>query len=225
MKTFLISGVSALALAGTAFAAPFEDADADGDGVVSLSEVQAIDSATSEAEFTLYDVDLDGGLDEDEYATWRVATQGEDEAADDAGDDADTDSEEPMLDDADAGEPVVEEPMTDEPMAEDPLADDPLADDPLADSEPVDLEDVPQDPYEPSPEKSFNDEEDKGEYTGEAPASTSHSFESEAEKLAFADEHGDEHGDDEESDEESEDESDDDADTDDEDGDGNEPWK
>lgn len=99
MKTFLISGVSALALASMAFAAPFEEADTDGDGRISLSEVQALDSATTEAEFTLYDVDLDGGLDEDEYAAWRVATQGDAEA------DYSTD-------------PVMDDPMADDPMAE-----------------------------------------------------------------------------------------------------------
>lgn len=217
MKTFLISGVSALALAGTAFAAPFEEADTDDDGVISLSEVQAIDPATSEAEFTLYDVDLDGGLNQDEYATWRVATQGDDET--------DPYVDEPMLDDPDARDPVGGDTMIDDQDLEDPLADDPMTSDPLADSEPADLEDVPEEPYEPSPEKSFDDEEDKGEYTGEVPASTSHTFESEAEKLAFADDHGDDDESDDESGDESEDEYGDDADTDDEDGERNEPWK
>lgn len=99
MKTFLISGVSALALAGMALAVPFEEADTDGDGRVSLEEIQAIDPATTEAEFTLYDVDLDGGLDEDEYAAWRVATQG------------------------DAQPDPFADPMTDDPLADDPMAD------------------------------------------------------------------------------------------------------
>lgn len=104
MKTFLISGVSALALAGMALAVPFEEADTDGDGQISLSEVQAIDPATTEAEFTLYDVDLDGGLDEDEYAAWRVATQG------------------------DAQPDPFADPMTDDPLADDPLANEDPAD-------------------------------------------------------------------------------------------------
>ncbi|WP_429911847.1 hypothetical protein [Glycocaulis sp.] len=99
MKTFLISGVSALALAGMALAVPFEEADTDGDGRVSLEELQAIDPATTEAEFTLYDVDLDGGLDEDEYAAWRVATQG------------------------DAQPDPFSDPMTDDPLQDDPMAD------------------------------------------------------------------------------------------------------
>jgi len=201
MKTFLISGVSALALAGTAFATPFEDADTNDDGSVSLSEVQAIDPATSEAEFTLYDVDLDGELNEEEYATWRVATQGEGESE---------------------SEYMYEQPETDDPVMDEPMTEDPMDDDPLADSEPADLDEVPDEPYEPSPEKSFTDDEDKGEYTGEAPEPNSHSFENEAEKLAYADEYGDDHGDDEESEDE---ESDDYDDTDEEDGEESDPWK
>lgn len=141
MKTFLISGVSALALAGMALAVPFEEADTDGDGQISLSEIQAIDPNTTEAEFTLYDVDLDGGLDEDEYAAWRAATQR----------DAEPDPfADPMTDDADD---------LDDPFA----AEDPLADDPVPQEDPVDLEEVPADPYQ----KSFDDEEDKDEYADE----------------------------------------------------------
>ncbi|MGY6661193.1 MAG: hypothetical protein ACXIVO_02635 [Glycocaulis sp.] len=139
MKTFLISGVSALALADMALAVPFEEADTDGDGRVSLEEIQAIDPATTEAEFTLYDVDLDGGLDEDEYAAWRVATQGDTQP-------------DPFAD-----------PMTDDALQDDPLQDDPLQDDPLAQDDPVDLEEVPADPYQ----KSFRDDDEKDEYRDE----------------------------------------------------------
>lgn len=99
MKTFLISGVSAIALAGMALAVPFEDADTDGNGTISLSELQAIDPAASEAEFTLYDVNLDGELDEDEYAAWRVATQGE---------------ADPLFDEPVTGDPLIDDPMADE---------------------------------------------------------------------------------------------------------------
>lgn len=139
MKTFLISGVSALALAGMALAVPFEEADTDGDGRISLSELQAIDPDTTEAEFTLYDVDLDGGLDENEYAAWRVATQGADP------------------------EPRFDEPQSDEEFDE-PQFDEPVIDDPMTEDEPADLEEVPADPYAPSIEKSFQEEEDKDEY-------------------------------------------------------------
>lgn len=110
MKTFLISGVSALALAGMALAVPFEEADTDGDGRISLEELQAVDANTTEAEFTLYDIDLDGGLDEDEYAAWRAATQ-QDAAPD------------PVLD-----EPEFDEPMTqDEPVDLEEVPADPYA--------------------------------------------------------------------------------------------------
>lgn len=162
MKTFLISGVSALALAGMALAVPFEEADTDGDGRISFEELQAVDANTTEAEFTLYDIDLDGGLDEDEYAAWRVATQG--------------------------AEP---QPMFDEPMTQD---------------EPIDLEEVPADPYEPSLEKSFDEEDEKDEYAGD------HDRDSDADEDEITEELNEEQADDLESDA-------------DEDGDEAEPWK
>lgn len=117
MKTFLISGVSALALAGMALAVPFEEADTDGDGRISFEELQAIDPATSEAEFTLYDVNLDGYLDEDEYAAWRVATQRDAEPApvDEplmSDEPLEDEFEVPEQDDADAYEPSLEKSLT-----------------------------------------------------------------------------------------------------------------
>ncbi len=117
MKTFLISGVSALALAGMALAVPFEEADTNGDGQISFEELQAIDPATSEAEFTLYDVNLDGFLDEDEYAAWRVATQRDAEPAplDEplmTDEPLEDEFEMPEQDDADAYEPSLQKSLT-----------------------------------------------------------------------------------------------------------------
>lgn len=159
MKTFLISGVSALALAGMALAVPFEDADTDGDGSISLSEIQAIDPATTEAEFTLYDVDLDGGLDEDEYAAWRAATQRDaqpDPFAEPMEDDV-------LTDDELWEEPTTVDPLTDELPTEAPAATaDPRADDAYAPEEPQELEDPERNPF--SGDKSFDDEERKDEY-------------------------------------------------------------
>lgn len=120
MKKFLISTVSAVAFAGAAMATPFEDVDTDGDGNISLEELQAVDPNVTEAEFTLYDTDLSGDLDEEQYEAWRVATQGEGEAVD------------PM-----AEEPAYEEPteeFSEEPIdefSEEPAYEEPAYDDPL----------------------------------------------------------------------------------------------
>lgn len=108
MKTFLISGVSAFVLAGAAMAVPFEDADTDGDGRISFEELQAVDPMVTEAEFTLYDVNLDGHLDEDEYAAWQIATQRDAEPAP---------LDEPLADEFDMPEEPVDET---EPFQPDP---------------------------------------------------------------------------------------------------------
>jgi hypothetical protein len=162
MKKFLISTVSAVAFAGAAMATPFEDVDIDGDGEVSLEELQAVDPNVTEAEFTLYDTDLSGGLDQEQYDSWRVATQGEGEALDPM-------AEEPVYEepteefseptDEFSEQPAYDEPL-DEPAYEEPgisiQEDDPWSDEEWADDEEEDKderddrehdEDEPADPY------------------------------------------------------------------------------
>lgn len=135
MKTFLISGVSAFVLAGAAMAVPFEEADTDGDGRISFEELQAVDPAVTEAEFTLYDVNLDGYLDEDEYAAWRIATQ------------RDTDP-------APLDEPLVDDPLVDE--FETP-------EEPMEEPEPFDPEPSLEKSLTKSDEHGYGDDEDKDE--------------------------------------------------------------
>jgi hypothetical protein len=147
MKKFLISTVSAVAFAGAAMATPFEEVDVDGDGEVSLEELQAVDPNVTEAEFTLYDTDLSGALDEEQYDAWRVATQGEGEAVDPMTEEpayeepTDEFSEEPI--DEFSEEPAYEDPL-DEPAYEEPgisiQEDDPWSDDEWEDDESSDEE-------------------------------------------------------------------------------------
>lgn len=133
MKTFLISGVSAFVLAGAAMAVPFEEADTDGDGQISFEELQAVDPAVTEAEFTLYDVNLDGYLDEDEYAAWRIATQ--------------RDTDPAPLDD-----PLVDDPLVDE--FETP-------EEPMEEPEPFDPEPSLEKSLTKSDEHGYGDDEDE----------------------------------------------------------------
>lgn len=96
MKTILISTASALALAGAAFATPFEEVDQDGSGTISLEELQAVAPEATADELAVYDWDGDGELDRDEYEAWL---------ADAESDDADDLDEEPVE------EPVEAEPF------------------------------------------------------------------------------------------------------------------
>ncbi len=159
MKTFLISGVSAFVLAGAAMAVPFEEADTDGDGRISFEELQAVDPMVSEAEFTLYDVNLDGYLDEDEYAAWRIATQRDAEPA--PLDEPLTDD--PLVDEFDLPEEPVDEaePFEPEPSLEKSLmkSDEPPAEDRWGDE----YDDDEDKDEESDDEESDDDEEDGGE--------------------------------------------------------------
>lgn len=74
-RQFLISTIAVAAFAGAAFAeAPmFETVDVDGDGLVSLTEAQAVAADLTEEAFAAFDLNTDGGLDTEEFAAW-VAT-------------------------------------------------------------------------------------------------------------------------------------------------------
>lgn len=48
--------------------AAMEAVDADGDGLVTLEEMQAVHTDITEEQFTALDVNADGSLDADEYA-------------------------------------------------------------------------------------------------------------------------------------------------------------
>ena len=79
-RQVLISTIAAAAFAGTAFAqAPmFDTIDVDGDGLVTLSEAQAVAPELTEEEFAAFDVNADGGLDEGEFEAWAATVPAED---------------------------------------------------------------------------------------------------------------------------------------------------
>lgn len=79
-RQVLISTIAAAAFAGTAFAqAPmFDTVDVDGDGLVTLSEAQAVAPELTEDEFAAFDVNADGGLDEGEFEAWAATVPAED---------------------------------------------------------------------------------------------------------------------------------------------------
>ncbi len=72
--TLMTAAVAGVLLGGAAFAAEFSEVDADSSGILSLEEVQAVAPDVTEDEFTSYDGDADGGLNEDEFAIWEAAT-------------------------------------------------------------------------------------------------------------------------------------------------------
>jgi hypothetical protein len=75
MKTTLTTAAAAgLLLGGAALAAEFSEVDADQSGLLSLEEVQAVAPDVTADEFSSYDGDANGGLDEDEFAIWEAAT-------------------------------------------------------------------------------------------------------------------------------------------------------
>lgn len=162
MKTFLISTVSALAFAGAAMAQDFSEADADESGGISLEELQDIDPNVTEAEFTLYDTDLSGELDEDQYEEWRIAIQGaersvpefepEDDAEDGEADDGENDSEE--SDDADEPVDEAEEPAEDPSLSQDDWEDEESED---QDEESDETDEEDENPYEDPSEDPSED--------------------------------------------------------------------
>lgn len=78
MKKFLmITAISALGATG-AMAGDLTDLDTDGDGLLSLEEVQAEKPEVTEDDFNSYDADGDGFLNEDEFTAWKDAKKSED---------------------------------------------------------------------------------------------------------------------------------------------------
>lgn len=79
-RQVLISTIAAAAFAGTAFAqAPmFDDVDVDSDGLVTLSEAQAVAPELTEDEFAAFDVNADGGLDQGEFDAWAATLPADD---------------------------------------------------------------------------------------------------------------------------------------------------
>lgn len=67
MKKLLIISAAALFGASAAYATPFEDADANGDGVVTFEELQAVNPDATQEEFDAADLNGDGMLSRDEY--------------------------------------------------------------------------------------------------------------------------------------------------------------
>ncbi len=78
MKKFLmITAISALGATG-AMANDLDKLDTDGDGLLSLEEVQAEKPEVTEGEFNSYDADGDSFLNEDEFTAWKDAKKSED---------------------------------------------------------------------------------------------------------------------------------------------------
>ncbi len=73
-KTLLITAAAALGVAGGALAAEFSEVDTDSNGQLSLEEVQAVAPNVTEDEFSSYDGNADGALNENEFAIWEAAT-------------------------------------------------------------------------------------------------------------------------------------------------------
>ena len=85
-NTLMISFAAALGLSGAALAQndiTLADIDANDDGVLNLEEVQAAAPEVTEVEFTAYDTNADGSLDEDEFQAWLDYKAGENSSEDD----------------------------------------------------------------------------------------------------------------------------------------------
>lgn len=66
----LAASILAAGLAGAAGAQDFAVVDANGDGFVTLDEVNAVDSAVTADGFAAFDTDGDARLSEDEFTVW-----------------------------------------------------------------------------------------------------------------------------------------------------------
>jgi Ca2+-binding EF-hand superfamily protein len=84
LATTAVLGLAAPALAETP---AFEDVDTDGNGAISLSEVQAVAPEVTEADFDTFDHDDDGALSETEFEVWTMAQP---EPGSEYGDEAET---------------------------------------------------------------------------------------------------------------------------------------
>jgi hypothetical protein len=72
-KAFLVAAAAALGVAGAVIAAEFKDVDKNSDGRVSLEEVKVVMPNITEDEFSSYDGNADGSLNENEFAIWEAA--------------------------------------------------------------------------------------------------------------------------------------------------------
>ncbi len=84
MKTMLATSLfAAAALGGAALAddhdVKFDDVDANGDGRLSLQEVQDAASGVTEATFNEYDADDNGFLNRSEFDAWKEDRMSEDD--------------------------------------------------------------------------------------------------------------------------------------------------
>lgn len=73
MKTILMSAVAAVALTAPAWAQA--DLDANGDGMVTLDEVQAVNPDITAEDFSAMDTDSDGVLSPEEVSAAQEAGQ------------------------------------------------------------------------------------------------------------------------------------------------------
>ena len=79
MKTLFITAAAVAGLSGAAFAQDvelnFDELDTNGDGGVSLQEVQAADPEVEATDFNAFDRDYDAKLDETEFDAWKQARE------------------------------------------------------------------------------------------------------------------------------------------------------
>ncbi len=96
-KTLLIAAATLMGAAAPAFASniSFEDVDADSNGEVSLTEIQAVAPDVTESRFDTFDHDDDGALSETEFEVWTMSLPGEAAVEADAEADAETVMDEP----------------------------------------------------------------------------------------------------------------------------------
>ena len=93
-KTLLIAAATLMGAAAPALASgyAFEDVDADSNGEVSLTEIQAVAPDLTATRFDTFDHDDDGALSETEFEVWTMSLPGEAEIEADAELDADAES-------------------------------------------------------------------------------------------------------------------------------------
>lgn len=73
MKTILTTTATVLALAAPSWAASVSALDANGDGLVTLDEVQAVSPEITLEEFASVDANADGSLSDEEIAAAKEA--------------------------------------------------------------------------------------------------------------------------------------------------------
>jgi Ca2+-binding EF-hand superfamily protein len=97
-KTLLIAAATLFGAATPAMAATitFEEVDADSNGEVSLTEIQAVAPDVTEDRFDTFDHDDDGALSETEFRVWTMSLPGEPEAEAEVETEAETMMDEPQ---------------------------------------------------------------------------------------------------------------------------------